>query len=548
MSTEIQVALAEQNRWKTNPGKEIYPSELRRERHIVRHLVSCLFANTPVRYHILLGPRQSGKTTAMKQTMLAVSQRVPAESVFYIEADHPVLKRVSLEDIVKIVEEMHKPSAKQPLFLFIDEIGKSSEWNEWLKSWHGNKRHYRVLASSSNALNLHRGESGPGRWEEHLMLPMNFLEYTEFQPQQGSSDLVPKWCRTKYPTLSDRLRDIPPAPHIDSESEHRLLSLLLLGGYPEIQARVLSHDPENVREAARSAQKLLESIANTVVLRDIAETSQIRNIAGLGETFEAVGAMIGKEGTTGTICEGVAGVGNQTVGEYMQCLERVNLIFRLRQFSEKTTGTGKTNKKFYFWDTALAAAIGKRGDLIARDSTELGHAKENVAAACLMELAERERKRLQYWRKNGRVEVDFIYDGVGKGEALAIEIGSNKESKMNLNRLLQAKPKFHGNAYLVTDKPAIVNAAHTGIGELPLTLFLMAVSAQSIQAALEHGTSKQPANHRVLKRTNGLFPVSAHETTGEPSYNQPSFKDGDIVMLTHLESQEAAELGLAEKC
>ncbi len=215
------------------------------------------------------------------------------------------------------------------------------------------------------------------------------------------------------------------------------------------------------------------------------------------------------------------------------------------QYSERETGSGKFNKKFYFWDTALAYAINSSGDLISRDSQKRGFAKENLATACLMELAIRERKRLNYWRKNSRYEVDFIYDGVGKGECLAIEIGSGKDSKTSIAKLLNAKPKFQGNAYLVTDSPAVVKASHSGIGEIPFALFLLAVSAQNIQSSLEHGASKLPANHKVLVRTNALFPISA--SFPHASYNQPTFEEGDIVMLTHIESEVAIEEALAEK-
>ena len=85
--------------------------------------------NKDLRRAILLsGPRRVGKTTVLQQTAKAlVDSGHDPKSILYLSLDHPLLKLLSLREILSIYHESTYSEGK-PATLLLDEIQYAAEW------------------------------------------------------------------------------------------------------------------------------------------------------------------------------------------------------------------------------------------------------------------------------------------------------------------------------------------------------------------------------------------------------------------------------------
>ena len=80
------------NRWQSNPS-ELDMDAPPHERHLVRTLAPSLLEQTKIRHHMLHGPRRSGKTTMLWQTIrYLLNEGVPAQQILYLIIDDPLLR------------------------------------------------------------------------------------------------------------------------------------------------------------------------------------------------------------------------------------------------------------------------------------------------------------------------------------------------------------------------------------------------------------------------------------------------------------------------
>jgi predicted AAA+ superfamily ATPase len=108
---------------------------------------------------------------------------------------------------------------------------------------------------------------------------------------------------------------------------------------------------------------------------------------------------------------------------------------------------------------------------------------ENLVAATLHSLAILADLRLFHWR-DGRAEVDLVLDH--PTHPLAFEVASSiGHSRDGLRALMARHPRFENQCYLVTPRARTMHPrdSSTGVGTLPLDLFLVACGRQA-EAAL----------------------------------------------------------------
>src|ERR1035437_5522506 len=88
----------------------------------------------PARRAVLLsGARQIGKTTLLLQTIESLlAESVKPEQILYATLDHPLLKLVGIEGLLKTWREV-QPKSTGTEYLFVDEIQYAKDWQTWLK-------------------------------------------------------------------------------------------------------------------------------------------------------------------------------------------------------------------------------------------------------------------------------------------------------------------------------------------------------------------------------------------------------------------------------
>lgn len=534
----IREILMEQNRWKSYPA-EISDKAFPEERPLSRFIAPAMLGDHGRLHHVLLGPRRTGKTTILWQTIRhLLNEGVPQEQIFYLQMDHPEVKRETLDAVLAEIRELSETEGV--LYVAVDEIGADKEWGNWLKYYWDQRSPFRIFASSSNSPDpaKTKNDSGTGRWAEHYLLPCNFLECLEFM---FGPDSVPLWCRSSEDTLFDRLSKVPTGSPVTQQMEETLATMLLLSGYPSQRRKAGNFpvEPEPRRKEINRTQQHLNEIAERVVYKDIVRSAEIRDTEKLEDLLHVAAGMISKLGMPGEIGNTVGIANTETAKAYFGHLQRVHLMFRLRNYSDSPKGTATRNEKFYFHDTAMAYAITASGGKIEQDSQQMGYARENLAAAALQELRMHSGMSLNFWRKGNNLEADFVFAG-NTDQCLAFEIGSRSDHGLvGLKKFQESKPRFVGRAYLVTPSSAVVSPEHTGIGEMPLALFLLAVNAQSTQAMLERGGILPSGKYRVTTPTKDIYP--------KYGLNKPSFSDGDILHLTEYEATPHLAAGTIEE-
>ena len=539
----FQEILEDQNGWKTD-SSELTEKSLPKHRHMMRVLPDTLIRDDPRCYHLVLGPRRSGKTTLLWQSIDSLLDKgIPRERIFFVELDHPELQMENLGAIADALLLLcPDASIDEPIFLFLDEIGASDDWDLWLKNLLAQNRPIRVLASSSSGMILanndkRKPESGPDRWAEYRLMACNFMEWCEFV--FGDASVIPKWCRTGYPSLRARLQSIPQVSPVPEQVATALDRYLITGGYP-VCITGYDHSTHNpsLRAAVRRDHGYLKEVVGRAVDKDIVAFHDVRDRKTLEAVMHSVAGLLGKQTTVAKIGKQLGEAQGKTTSTYLSHLENANILFRLDAYSDAPMRKAG-NQKYCFFDPAVPSAVRRMGTSGLEDLPKKGHVLENAAGAALKELAENSWMTLEYWRLRETYEVDFIFGGETE-DPLAFEVGNSKDHHLKgLKKLVEEKEKFRGNSYMVTPRSPVVRPEHhpLGIGELPLAVFLLAANAQSVQEMILRGGVTKGKNYRVLEPCN-LY----HRK--DPL--RPQFTDGDVVFLTESEAEAPLSAGQLE--
>jgi len=355
--------------------------------------------NKNLRRAILLsGPRRVGKTTVLQQTAKAlVDSGHDPKSILYLSLDHPLLKLLSLREILSIYHESTF-SVGKPATLLLDEIQYAAEWETEVKLLIDHQPQYRILSTGSASV-VHRerlAESGVGRW---ITVPIPTLSFYEFvlirneQPDNIPADLRVSDLFLTEPgdlsTLSDQMRPLQPL----------FQRYLLVGGFPETA----------LQKNIDLCQRLLrEDVVERVLKRDMTALFGVRNINDLEKLFIYLclhsGGILPHQP-----CAKALGTTTTTVANHLSLLEQANLIYRLPPSSLGGKKVLKARNKYYLVDAALRNAVLLKGEEILTQPEEMGTIVETTVLRHLYAYYYRDTPEIVYWRDAATSkEVDMI--------------------------------------------------------------------------------------------------------------------------------------------
>lgn len=478
---DVQQVLDDQNPWHRSGS---VPESLARpvERPVAQRLWKRLLDDDPHRFHIVLGPRRVGKSTALYQTVRhLLAADVPPSRIWWLRLDHPLLIPENLGNLVRTVVQTTGADADTPVYLMLDELVYTRDWDLWLKTFFDDRWPVRIAATSSAtaALRERRLESGVGRWAEQYLTPYLFTEYLSLvgadRPVDVGSDLADTIART---VQGDRA---------DPETAKRRRTFMLVGGFPELldrdHARWLSRGepgaaPEEADRLFESQQVLRADAVERALYKDIPQSFGVNDPMLLERLLYVLAAQVTGLLSPSNICSDL-GMSQPTFDRYLSYLERAFLVFTLPNYSGNESTVQKRGRKLYFVDGAVRNAALQRGLAPLDNPDELGVLLENLAAATLRSLALHTGVRVHHWR-DGKDEVDLIYNHPDR--PVAFEIGlSAAHTRSGLAALMDKHPQFVGRCYLVAPdaKVAHPETTSTRIGTLPLDTYLLAVGAQA---------------------------------------------------------------------
>ncbi|CAB4567391.1 unannotated protein [freshwater metagenome] len=473
---DLQRVFDEQNPWHRTGA---VPATLARdvERPLARQLWQTLHRDDPHRFQLVLGPRRVGKTTALYQTVRhLIDADVDPSRIWWLRLDHPLLLQESLGDLVRAVVTTSGATASAPAFLMLDELVYTNQWDLWLKTLFDDQWPVRIAATSSAtaALRERRLESGIGRWSEQHLTPYLFAEFLDLLGQRREVAVADH--------LAETIAQFPTGQRADADLAVWRRLFMLVGGFPELLTSITRRpDDDESSRLLESQQVLRNDAVERAVYKDIPQSFGVDNPMMLERLLYVLAAQITGTLSPSSTCSEL-GLSQPTFDRYLSYLEQAFLVFTLPNYSGREANVQKRGRKLYFVDGAIRNAALQRGLAPLDNPVELGALLENLVAATLRSLSLHAGVRLYHWR-DGKHEIDLVFDH--PDHPLAFEIGSSPDhSRAGAQAFMERHPRFAGRCYLVAPQATVSHPAATssGVGTLPLDLFLLAVGAQAEKA------------------------------------------------------------------
>ncbi len=371
------------------------------QRPHVNALISRL-TESPDRIIALFGPRQTGKTTIVRQALLQVEQdrrylavdepdptalRIPSDLSDWDTVQLPRVRNT--EWLVRNWDESRRRAerSERGFVLVFDEIQKIPGWSNTVKGlWDADRArgcplHVVILGSAPLLIQSGLSESLAGRFE---------------------SIHVTHWS---FPEMSHAFG-------------FTLQEYLYFGGYPGAA--------NLVRDPARWRDYILQSLVEPNIERDILAMTRVEKPALLKRLFELGAAYSGQILSYTKMLGQLHDAGNTTtLARYLDLLSSAGLLAGLSKYSDQPHRRRGSSPKLNILNTALmTAGSGYSFDEAIADRTFWGRIVESAVGAHLFNSATPDIS-LHYWRQNS-IEVDFV---LKRGPRLvAIEVKSGSRS------------------------------------------------------------------------------------------------------------------------
>ena len=311
---------------------------------------------------VVSGVRRCGKSTLFelfKQELLASG--VKANQIISINFED--LEYEPLQEYHALHEYIVKRLIPDiPMYVFLDEVQHVVQFEKVVGSLFV-KPNVDIYITGSNAYFMSSDIATllTGRYVQVEMLPLSFKEFHSAYSQQNLSDM-----------------DIYNL-YIEHSSFPRLVHV---------------EDDESIDE-------YLESILNTVVLKDIVTRLKITDVPLLLDIIKYllanIGSLINPTKIANTLTSYGRKTDNKTVEKYLQGLKDGLLIYEVDRFDVKGKALLQRNAKYYVVDSAF------RKFLLSRTDSDRGHILENIV---YLELVRRGYRVYVGHLQNG--EIDFV--------------------------------------------------------------------------------------------------------------------------------------------
>ena len=311
---------------------------------------------------VVSGVRRCGKSTLFelfKQELLASG--VKANQIISINFED--LEYEPLQEYHALHEYIVKRLIPDiPMYVFLDEVQHVVQFEKVVGSLFI-KPNVDIYITGSNAYFMSSDIATllTGRYVQVEMLPLSFKEFHSAYSQQNLSDM-------DIYNLYIEHSSFPWLVHVE--------------------------DDESIDE-------YLESILNTVVLKDIVTRLKITDVPLLLDIIKYllanIGSLINPTKIANTLTSYGRKTDNKTVEKYLQGLKDGLLIYEVDRFDVKGKALLQRNAKYYVVDSAF------RKFLLSRTDSDRGHILENIV---YLELIRRGYRVYVGHLQNG--EIDFV--------------------------------------------------------------------------------------------------------------------------------------------
>jgi len=338
-------------------------------------------ADTPV--VLLMGPRQAGKTTLVRE--------MAENGLRYLTMDDVLTLLSAQEDPVGLIRGLDRA--------VIDEIQRAPGLLLAIKkSVDEDRRPGRfLLTGSANIMALPTAaDSLAGRMERLSLFPLS---------QSEIAGQTKNWLDGVFTG-----HFLQPGSVARADD---LIERVLRGGYPEVLSR------QTPRRRTAWIRQYIESI----VARDVRDVSGIEKMDQLPRFLRALAQ------TAGQMCNytqlgGMVGLDGKTAAKYLGVFEQMYLLKRIDVWACNKLNRVVKSPKLQFIDSGLLATLlDLTADEVQKDRTRFGNVLETFVFSELLKhstTAEGE-YRLMYYRDADKVEVDIVIESAA-GQLVGVEV------------------------------------------------------------------------------------------------------------------------------
>ncbi len=313
---------------------------------------------------VIYGPRQSGKTTLIKEYLKHTELKyrlVSGDNILL----HELLGGNEFQTLIEFVQGFD--------LLVIDEAQKIKGIGNALKILADQVESLRVVVTGSSSFELagQVGEPLTGRKRTLYLFPVSQSELVE---SVNAFDL-----------------------------KMRLEEFLIYGSYPEVLT-----EPDRMQKI-----NLLEELTGSYLLKDILALEQVRSPKLLVDLLRLLAFQLGSEVSHSELARSL-GVNYKTVTHYLDILEKTFVIYNLRGFSRNLRQEINRKSKYYFYDNGIRnTLISNFNSLSLRNDT--GSLWENFL---MMERVKFKYYKgwygnLYFWRTWTQKEIDLVEERDG---------------------------------------------------------------------------------------------------------------------------------------
>lgn len=301
----------------------------------------------------VIGPRQSGKTTLVKELF---------PDYTYVNLENPVARMLAKDDCIGFFETYREP-------MIIDEVQRVPELLSMIqvKVDEDRIRNGRFILTGSHQPNLQQGisQSLAGRTSVLTLLPLSLAELS------------------RHGVLDSATID----------------QLLIRGFMPELY-----------REGVREPHVYYRDYLNTYVEKDLREMLAVKNLDRFLRFLTLLAGRVGQVMNLSSM-SGEVGVSSTTLAEWLSVLEASYLVYKLKPYYSNIARQQVKSPKIYFGEVGLASfLLGIETEIQAHRDPLRGSLFENLIVSDFLKRQCNGNKApdLYFLRTAKGVEVDLI--------------------------------------------------------------------------------------------------------------------------------------------
>jgi len=269
---------------------------------------------------VIIGQRRVGKSMFMFQIIEHIKQKNSNANIIYINTENEEYQHITDYKILQNEINKHISTSKKN-YLFIDEIQDIAEFERALRSYLSkNQCDIYITGSNSRLMSGELASFLSGRYVEFKIHPLSFTEFCFFHNLPKNNETLLKYFR--------------------------------FGGMP-----FLKHLP--LEDA--TANEYLQSIYNTILLRDIAERYDVRNLHLLKSLSRFIADSMGTAFSSLSISKYFKSISVQfspkSILDYTDYLKNALIINQVERYNLVGKKILTSGGKIYFEDFGLRNVI-----------------------------------------------------------------------------------------------------------------------------------------------------------------------------------------------